>query len=88
MEKKYFAEVVFNKEKLSDGSLVFVAHCPTLGIASQGNSIENAKKNIRDAIELCLEEQPDKYEELSVEELPVFSVVEIKKDANITNIIR
>ncbi len=61
MTKKYFMDVVINKEKLSDGSSVFVAHCTTLGVASQGKNTDEAMDNIKEAIELYLEEQPQKY---------------------------
>lgn len=37
----------------------YVSHCVELGIASQGNSIEEAKKNIREAIELYIESFPE-----------------------------
>lgn len=33
----------------------YVSHCEELGIASQGRTIEEAKENIREAIELYLE---------------------------------
>ena len=81
MEKKYFMDIVINKEKLSDGNSVFVAHCRSLGIASQGKDMDEAMKNIKEAIELYLEEQPEKYEELLSNEPPMFSVVEVTKDA-------
>ncbi len=81
MEKKYFIEIVINKEKLSDGSPVFVAHCPSLGIASQGKDTDEAMANIKEAVELYLEEQPEKYEDLLSNEPPLFSVVEVTKDA-------
>ena len=61
MTKKYFMDVVINKEKLSDGSSVFVAHCTTLGIASQGKNSDEALSSIKEAIGLYLEEQPQKY---------------------------
>jgi len=89
MEKRYFADIVINKEKLSDGTPIFVAHCINLGIASQGNTTEEARKNIKEAIELYLEEQPEKYSELELsDEPPFFSVVEITKNAQTTNPIR
>lgn len=89
MEGKYFADVVINKEKLSDEKSVFVAHCTNLGIASQGETTEEAMKNIKEAIELYLEEQPEKYDELnSTEELPIFSVIEVNKNAKTTSIVR
>ena len=33
----------------------YVAHCPELGVVSQGKTIEEAKKNIKEASELYLE---------------------------------
>ncbi len=81
MEKKYFMDIVINKEKLSDNSVVFVAHCPSLGIASQGKDMDEAMKNIKEAIELYLEEQPERYEELLSNEPPLFSIVEVTKNA-------
>ncbi len=80
MEKKYFADIVINKEKLSDGKPIFVAHCTNLGIASQGYTTEEAMENIKEAIELYLEEQPEDYELLELADSPsMFSVIEIKK---------
>jgi predicted RNase H-like HicB family nuclease len=64
MENKYL-DVVLNKEKLSDGSDIFVAHCTTLGIASQGKGMDEAIKNIKEVITLYLEEQPELYDEIS-----------------------
>lgn len=81
MGKKYFMDIVINKEKLSDGSPVFVAHCRSLGITSQGKNMDEAMKNVKEAIELYLEEQPGKYEELLSNEPPLFSVMEISKNA-------
>ena len=88
MKKKYFMDVVINKEKLSDGSPVFVAHCPSLGIASQGKNVDEAMKNIKEAIELYLEEQPQKYDEMLHGEIPLFSVVEVTKDAKTAYSVR
>ena len=81
MQKKYFMDIVINKEKLSDGSPVFVAHCRSLGIASQGKDMDEAMKNIKEAIELYLGEQPEKYEDLLSNEPPLFSFVEVTKNA-------
>ena len=33
----------------------FVAICPEVAVASQGNSVEDAKKNLREAVELFFE---------------------------------
>jgi predicted RNase H-like HicB family nuclease len=88
MAKKYFMDIVVNKEKLSTGEKVFVAHCTTLGIVSQGKDTEEAVKNIKEAIGIYLEEQPEKYDDLNIEEPPMFSIVEVTKDAKIASIVR
>ena len=43
--------------------------------------------NIKEAIALYLEEQPELYEELSTT-VPSFSVIELDKNAKATNIVR
>lgn len=42
-------------EKEGDG---FVALCPELDIASQGNSVDKARDNLKEALELFLETAP------------------------------
>ncbi len=37
----------------------FVARCVELGVVSQGKSIEEAEKNIKEAVELFLEDEPE-----------------------------
>ncbi len=89
MTQKYFADIVINKEKLSAGEPVFVAHCSNLGITSQGFTMEDAMINIKEAIALYLEEQPERYAELEAnEEPPLFSVVEIIKNGQVASIVR
>ncbi len=36
----------------------YVAECIELGVASQGKTIEKAQDNLREAVELYLEDQP------------------------------
>jgi predicted RNase H-like HicB family nuclease len=43
----------------------YVAHCVELGIASQGITIDEAKENIREAVELYIESFNPKEELLS-----------------------
>ncbi len=38
----------------------FVAHAVEFGVASQGRAIEEAKKNLQEAVELYLEDVPKK----------------------------
>lgn len=88
MENTYFVDIVLNKEKLSDGSPVFVVHCPALGVSSQGTDVDEAMDNIKEAIELYLEEQPEKYEGLvSRNERPFFSVIEVTKNAKASSTV-
>ena len=54
MEKKYILDIVMNKEKLSDGSPIFVVYCPSLGVVSQGKDVDEAIKNIKEAVEYTL----------------------------------
>ena len=88
MAKKYFMDVVINKEELSTGEPIYVAHCTTLGIASQGKDTEEAMRNIKEAIELYLEEQPEKYEELGLSEAPLFSIIEVIRNAKTASVVR
>ena len=84
--EKGFLDIVLNKEKLSDGEDIFVANCVSLGIASQGKTMDEAMKNIKEAIEVYLEEQPEKYENL-LKEVPSFSVIELEKNAKTSSVI-
>ena len=51
-----FTAVVHKEENL------YVAECPEVGTASQGETIEEAVNNLREATELYLEEFPVKQE--------------------------
>jgi len=50
-----FTAVVHKEENL------YVAECPEVGTASQGETIEEAVNNLREATELYLEEFPVKH---------------------------
>lgn len=51
-------DIVINEEKIKK-KRIFVAHCLNLGIASQGKTVEDAMENIKDAIKLYLDENPE-----------------------------
>ena len=51
-------DIVINEEHMNKKK-IFVAHCLNFGIASQGKSVEEAMGNIKDAIKLYLEENPE-----------------------------
>ena len=59
-------------EKENDG---FVALCPELDVASQGNTVEEAKSNLQEAIELF-------FEHASKDEI----ISRLKTDVFITNL--
>jgi len=88
-ERKYILDIVINKEKLSDESPIFVVYCPSLGITSQGKDVDEAIKNIKEATELYLEEQPEKFDELlEDQEYHLSSVIEVTKNGKTASIVR
>ena len=52
MSTRTFTAVVYKESEL------YVAECPEVGIASQGDTIEEALANLKEATELYLEEFP------------------------------
>lgn len=53
--KNLFTAIVHKEDEL------YVAECPEVGTASQGESIEDAEMNLQEATELYLEEFIDTY---------------------------
>lgn len=51
-------DIVINEERINKKK-IFVVHCLNLGITSQGKNVEEAMANIKDAIKLYLEENPN-----------------------------
>ena len=76
---KLFFDVVIREEK-SENNKTFVSMCPSLGIASQGNTIEEALDMIKEAIQLYLEGVKNLEEELEIikNSLPIFTILEIE----------
>lgn len=55
MEKKVLDyRIIIEPEKYPDGSIVYVAYCPSLSISDYGDSIEEVLKSIKDGIELAV----------------------------------
>ena len=70
MTKKLTAIIV----REGDG---FISPCPELDIASQGDSVDEARKNLQEALELFFETaSPDEIEERLHEEIYVTHVFE------------
>lgn len=55
----------------------FVARCLELGVVSQGKTIEEAQKNLKEAVELYLEDQPAAKKYLS-KKTPLITSLELK----------
>jgi len=47
--------IIIEPEKYDDGSLVYAAHCPTLGISDYGDTVEEVLTSIKEGIELAVE---------------------------------
>ena len=54
----------------------FVARCVELGVVSQGKTIELAKSNLQEAVELYLEDEPNPQRYM-LKSKPVISTLEI-----------
>ncbi len=66
---KTFSAVIQKDEDM------YVAKCPEIGTVSQGNTIEEALANLKEATQLYLEEFPLKVETRSL--LTTFEVAEV-----------
>ena len=67
MESKLSCGVSIHEEELEDKK-VFVAECVELGISDFGESVDEALSNLRGAINLVLEEAPEKAKVLEKQE--------------------
>jgi predicted RNase H-like HicB family nuclease len=64
-----FSAVVWRENGL------YVALCPELDVASQGKSVEEALKNLKEALELYLEDED--VEKPSKAEAPIVTIVKV-----------
>jgi predicted RNase H-like HicB family nuclease len=67
----YMSTAIIKKE----GKL-FVARSLELGVTSQGKTIEDAKKNLREAVELYLEDMPRSRKVLA-HNMPLVTSIEV-----------
>lgn len=72
-----FGAVIHREEDM------YVAECPEVGTVSQGKSIEEALKNLKEATELYLEEFPFKENGK-----PIMTVFEVSTHAKVKKAIR
>jgi len=68
---KKFTVVIQREEEM------YVALCPELDIASQGESVQEARNNVREAIELFLEDADPKEIEQRMHDEQYVSSIEI-----------
>jgi predicted RNase H-like HicB family nuclease len=54
-----------------------VARCLELGVVSQGKTVEEAQKNLKEAVELYLENQP-KAKKYLLKQAPLITSLELK----------
>lgn len=47
--------IIIEPEKYPDGSQVYNAYCPTLGVADYGDSVEEVLKSIKEGMLLAIE---------------------------------
>ena len=59
--------IIIEKEHYEDGSLVYVAYCPTLGISDYGDTVEEVLASIKDGIELAIESLEKEGNEIPVD---------------------
>ena len=67
MEQKLSCSVSVHEEE-SDGKKVFVVECIELGVSDYGETLEKALKNLKEGINLLLEDATEKKELLIKEE--------------------
>lgn len=70
MDKKVLNyRIVIEPEKYEDGSTVYVAYCPTLGISDYGDTVEEVLASIKDGIELTVESMAKEKSEVPVDDV-------------------
>ncbi len=77
MKNQTFSAVLHKEKDM------FVAECPEVGTASQGDNVEEALSNLKEATELYLKEFP-----IIEKEKPIITVFEIKNNGKTQKIIR
>lgn len=55
----------------------YVARCVELGVVSQGKTIEEVQENLREAVELYLEDEPEATKHLP-KSIPLVTTLELK----------
>ncbi|OGM26162.1 hypothetical protein A3D00_02975 [Candidatus Woesebacteria bacterium RIFCSPHIGHO2_02_FULL_38_9] len=61
--------VIIEPENYPDGTKVYNAYCPTLGISDYGDSVEEVLESIKDGITLAVESLINESSEVPVDNL-------------------
>ena len=61
--------VIIEPERYPDGSKVYNAYCPTLGVADYGDTVDGALESIKDGIELAVESLAKEKKEIPTDKL-------------------
>lgn len=61
--------IIIEPEKYPDGSLVYNAYCPTLGVADYGDTIEEVLESIREGVTLYVKTLVEDGEEVPADKL-------------------
>jgi len=61
--------IIIEKEKYEDGSIVYVAYCPTLGISDYADTVEEVLSSIKDGIELAVESLAKEGQEVPIDHM-------------------
>lgn len=79
-EKLTFSSVVWKEDE------IYVSWCPDLDIASQGKTVEEALNNLKEAIELYLEDEDAQVP--SEKSSPILTTVSVETHAKASTSIR
>lgn len=61
--------IIIEPEQYEDGSTVYVAYCPTLGISDYGDTVEEVMESIRDGITLAVEQLSKEKQEIPLDRI-------------------
>lgn len=70
--------VIIEPETYADGSKVYNAYCPTLGVADYGDSVEEVLKSIKDGISLAIESLSKESKEIPTDNIEDQIVTSVK----------
>ncbi|KKQ42634.1 MAG: hypothetical protein US60_C0015G0045 [Microgenomates group bacterium GW2011_GWC1_37_8] len=81
--------VIIEKERYDDGSIVYSASCPTLGVFDYGDSIEEVQTSIKDGIESAIEFLTEQGREIptDIPEESIVTFTEVKIPPKSVNLI-